>query len=119
MPIILKVIIIMIVVFLFMFFWSKLIITLLSFGEEVDKPYLRERFGTIMWHSSDKDGIYLGSYNDPDAVDHIYCYNPKAEAHSKIYLKLAKSWEDCSNWYGAVIFREGAWVREREKYDWD
>ena len=63
-----------------------------------DYPMLRERFGTILHHSSDKDGVYMGSYNDPTAVDHIYCYYPKAAANSKLLIKRQDN-GDCNDWY--------------------
>lgn len=99
---------------LFSIFWF-LMVKALFLPEPIEYPTLRERFGTIMWHSSDKDGVFQGSYNDPNAVDHTYCYYPKPETNSNLIIKRVDS-GDCSNWYGQVIFREGSWISEKEKY---
>ena len=84
----------------------------------MEYPHLKERLGTILWHSSDKDGVYQGSYNDPYAVDHNYCYYPKPEAETTLVIKRVDS-GDCSQWYGQIIIREGDWVSEQEKFQWD
>lgn len=84
----------------------------------MDLPFLRERFGTVMWHSSDKEGVYLGSYQDPNAQDHVYCYYPTEAAQSALMIKKVEKITDCQNWLGIAIFREGSWVSEREKYYW-
>lgn len=92
-------------------------------GEEF--PQLRARFGTIVYHSSDKDGIYQGSFNDPEAVEHTYCYAPKAETQyekkgGEYMLKRVDSfWECHQNWYGSFTAVEAPWASEREKIWWD
>lgn len=106
----------MIVLFIFFIFWGKFIHLIFNLGSS-DYPRLRERFGTVLWHSSDKDGIFLGSYNDPKAIDHNYCYYPK-NGSSKLIIQRIDS-DDCSNWYGQVILKEAEWVSEREKYYWN
>ena len=112
----LKVLFIFLIVLILWFLWGLIINFLFNTPHGKEFPQLKERFGTIMWHSNDKDGIYLGSFNDPNAVDHIYCYYPKGIAQSKIILKRQDN-GDCSDWYGQVIFREGSWVSEAQKYD--
>ena len=116
----LKVLLIFLIVLIFWFLWGKLIYFLfVDLGNRFSEaPMLKERFGTIMWHSNDKDGIYLGSFNDPNAIDHIYCYYPKASAKTNLIIKRQDN-GDCSNWYGQTVFREASWVSEREKYDWN
>lgn len=103
--------------FIFMALWGKLISWGLSFGTP-DYPYLRARFGTVLWHSSDSNGKFLGAYNDPTAVDHYYCYYPKTEAKSNIELKQVNNIGDCKDWYGAIAVREAGWTSEKEKYWW-
>ena len=114
----LKVFLIFLAILILWFLWGKLIYFLfVGLGNRFSEiPILKERFGTIMWHSNDKDGIYLGSFNNPNTVDHIYCYYPKASTNSKILIKRQDN-GDCSDWYGSVIFREGSWVSEIQKYD--
>lgn len=80
-------------------------------------PALRVRLGTMMSHSSDGLGRYAGAVDDPNGVDHTYCYYPKAPTQSKVLIKRQDN-GDCSDWYEKVIFREGWWVSEREKYWW-
>ncbi|MDO8576731.1 MAG: hypothetical protein Q7R82_00125 [Candidatus Daviesbacteria bacterium] len=80
-------------------------------------PSLRVGLGTMMSHSSDRLGRYAGAIDDPNGVDHTYCYYPKASAQSKVLIKRQDN-GDCSDWYGKVIFREGWWVSEREKNWW-
>ena len=90
---------------LFYVLWVKIII-FLSIPAESDYPMLRARLGTILHHSSDNLG-----------EAHTYCYYPKAEAESKVIIKKQSS-DDCSSWYGQVVFYEGRHVSEREKYWW-
>ena len=98
--------------------WILLVLKLFATPYSPDYPMLKERFGTILWHSSDKDGVYLGSYNDSLAVDHNYCYYPKPAANTTLILKRIDN-GDCSNWYGQVTFREAAWASEYHKYNWN
>lgn len=77
-----------------------------------ESPQLRARLGTILSHSSDKGG-----------EEHLYCYYPKGEAtysnkRGEYIIKRAQNLEDCRDWFGAVVFYEGAWVSEREKIWW-
>ena len=103
---------------LFFIGWGWLINYLFATPHLPDYPFLRERFGTIMWHSSDANGEFLGGYKDPQAIDHIYCYYPKGQAQSKIIIKRVDNMDDCRDWDGAVVFREAEWASEREKYWW-
>ncbi len=76
-----------------------------------DSPVLRARLGTILWHSSGKDG-----------PSHTYCYYPKGSTQytnkGGEYIIKREDSEDCSGWYGQVTFNEGYWVSEREKIWW-
>lgn len=85
-----------------------------SFELDSDSPKLRDRLGTVLSHSSDQNGVYQSAYQDPKAVDHIYCYYPKGTADSNLIL-VRKDDGDCSNYLGAVIIRESSWVSEEEK----
>lgn len=86
-------------------------------------PILRARFGTVMWHSSNANGEFLGAFKDPNAVDHTYCYYPKGgtmyQNKGGEYIIKRQDDNDCSGWHGQVTFREGAWVSEREKLWWN
>lgn len=86
--------------------WIIIIIFLLNLPIGPDYPIFRARFGTIMHHSSDNSG-----------KAHTYCYYPRSEARSNIILKRLDN-DDCSKWYGQVVFYEGQHVSEREKYWW-
>ena len=79
---------------------------LFSNSSEPEYPTLRARLGTILHHSSDRLG-----------VAHVHCYYPKAEAQSKVVIKRQDD-RDCSKWYGQIVFYEGWYVSEREKYWW-
>lgn len=87
-----------------------------------DTPELRARFGTIMWHSSDRNGRTGEAVADPGAVTHIYCYYPKGSTQypgkSGEYIIKREDSGDCTGWYGQAIFYEGSWVSEREKIWW-
>lgn len=102
---------------LFYALWVIMITSLFANSSELNYPILRARFGTIMHHSSDGLGEVGGAVYDPNAVAHIYCYYPKAEAESKLIIKRQDD-GDCSNWYGQIIFYESSYVSEREKYWW-
>lgn len=100
--------------FLFLIVWYYLCFT--NFIEKdftnQDSPQLRARFGTILWHSSDKGG-----------EEHLYCYYPKGVAAypnkgGEYIIKRVEKMEDCKNWFGMATFNEGAWVSEREKIWW-
>ena len=85
-------------------------------------PQLRNRLGTILWHSSDKNGKTDGAIFDPNYVAHTYCYYPKG---STIYSNKAGEYiikredsGDCAGWLGKVIFHESFWVSEKEKIWW-
>lgn len=88
--------------------WLVIVIFLFTIPAETpDYPMLRAGFGTIMHHSSD----------DLGGAVHTYCYYPKAEANSKLVIKRQDD-SDCSQWYGEILFYEGSYVSEREKYWW-
>lgn len=84
-------------------------------------PALRARFGTIVYHSSDKDGVFQGSYNDPNSVEHTYCYYPKGSTQypnkgGEYIIKLVEDPLECSrDWYGSFTAQEGSWISEKEK----
>lgn len=83
-------------------------------------PYLRTRLGTILYKSSTppKDPAYIST------VEHIYCYYPSENVSfqnkgGEYIIKRVDSYQDCSGWHGATVFREGAWVSEVEKLWWN
>ena len=86
-------------------------------------PYLRVRFGTIMWHSADAKGIPSAAFYDPNAASHTYCYYPKGETSyenkSGEYIIKREDDGNCEGWLGQAIFYEGSWVSEREKIWWN
>lgn len=86
-------------------------------------PQLRARFGTILSHSSDRNGRAGEAMYDPNSVPHNYCYYPKgATQYSNMggeYIIKREDSGDCKGWYGQVIFYEGSWVSEREKIWWN
>ncbi len=88
-----------------------------------ESPQLRARLGTILWHSSDKNGKTGGAVSDPNAVAHTYCYYPKGDTtypnKSGEFIIKREDKADCSGWYGQAIFHEGSWVSEREKIWWN
>lgn len=83
-------------------------------------PSLRARFGTIIWHSEDKDGVLNAAVG---AELHTYCYYPSSDANfqnkgGEYILRRVKNYKECNNWYGIVELRESYWVSEREKIWW-
>lgn len=84
-------------------------------------PELRARFGTVMWHSEDSNGI-LDASIDPEL--HTYCYYPSSGVSyplkgGEYILKRVKNYQSCNGWYGIVELKESYWVSEREKLWWD
>ena len=84
-------------------------------------PALRARLGTIIYHSSDKDSVFQGSFNDPNSVTHTYCYYPKGSTQypnkgGEYILKQVEDPLECSrDWYSSFTAQEGSWVTEKEK----
>lgn len=95
------------------YLWIGFVSFILKSGPE--SRVLRARLGTVLWHSSDENGVYRAAYQNLEAVDHTYCYYPKGAAASHVML-MRKDDGDCSNYMGEAIIRESAWVSEREKY---
>ncbi|QQG43060.1 MAG: hypothetical protein HYW45_02505 [Candidatus Daviesbacteria bacterium] len=95
--------------------WIVLVSQLFNPAPESNYPFLRTRLGTILHHSSDMNGVYLGAYLNPEAQDHIYCYYPKFAGH---LIQRVSQLSDCQNFAGAVIIRESAWVSEDQKFWW-
>ena len=98
---------------IFLVFWYYLSY-LIFFHKDLsvgDSPELRARLGTILSHSSDRNGL-----------SHTYCYYPKGSTQYSNkggeYIIKREDNGDCSGWYGKVIFNEGGWVSEREKIWW-
>lgn len=87
----------------------------------VEFPTLRARLGTIIYHSSDANGVYEGAFNDPNAEEHTYCYYPKgstqyAQKGGEYIIKRVNSFWECNEgWYGSFTAREGWWITEKEK----
>ena len=102
---------------IFWFSWIKLI-SFLFMSTSIEYPSLRARLGTVLSHSSDGNGQFLGAIYDSNAHIHNYCLYPKPEANAKVILERRDN-EDCSKWYGQLIFYEGWWVSEIEKFWWD
>ena len=110
---------------IFLTFWfSTCYFAFIKKSEPSEFPLLRARLGTIIYHSSDANGVYEGALNDPNAVWHTYCYYPKGstqyENKSGEYLiKRADSFWECNEgWYGSFMAKEGWWVSEKEKIWW-
>lgn len=85
-------------------------VCLFAFLIPKDSSYavLKDRFGTILWHSSDKWG-----------QESVYCYYPKNNAQfdrggERILIKV-KSFTDCHNFFGTVIIHEPFWMSEKDK----
>ncbi len=83
-------------------------------------PILRSRFGNIMWHSEDADGVFQGNLT---GNSHLYCYYPKAKAlysdkSGEYIIKRAEKITECDNFYGLVSLQEDYWVSEKEKIWW-
>jgi hypothetical protein len=91
--------------------------------QSADSPELRSRFGTILWHSSDRNGRTSEAMYDPKSVTHTYCYYPMGSTtynnKSGEYIIKREDNGDCTGWYGAAIFHEGDWVSEKEKIWWN
>lgn len=87
-----------------------------------NSPQLRARLGTILWHSSDRNGRTDEAIYDPNSVAHTYCYYPKGSTQyfnkSGEYIIKREDSGDCSGWLGQAIFYEGYWVSEKEKIWW-
>ncbi|OGE31635.1 hypothetical protein A3C59_01890 [Candidatus Daviesbacteria bacterium RIFCSPHIGHO2_02_FULL_36_13] len=64
---------------------------------------LKDRFGTTIWHTSDKGGD-----------EAIYCYYP-AEFKNYVFKKVGHL-DDCENWYGVAVLYEGKYATEINKY---
>lgn len=82
-----------------------LIFRMLAVSSESSKEtiQLKDRFGTTIWHTSDKGGD-----------EAVYCYYP---AQFKDYvLKKVKGLDDCKGWYGIAILNEGKYATEKNKY---
>lgn len=99
-------------------FYLVIMFVFFPFESDLESPMLRARLGTVLWHSSDQNGIYQAANQDYLAVDHVYCYYPKSAAASGLIL-VRKDDGDCSNYLGEAIIHESPWVSEREKYWWD
>ena len=74
-----------------------------------DTLMLRDRFGTTIWHTSDRGG-----------VPHVYCYYPGKEigyspSTGKYVLKRVDTLSDCNGWLGMTILYESPEVSEKEK----
>lgn len=93
-----------------------LVSKLFNFSPSEEYPMLRTRLGTILHHSSDQNGVYLGAFRDPKAVDHIYCYYPKSNDNQLI--QRANNLSECQNFAGTVIIHEPSWVSEYQKFWW-
>ena len=93
-------------------------------SELTEFPALRARFGTIVYHSSNANRVYEGAFNDPNAVNHTYCYYPKESTQYQgksgeyIIKRVDSFWECNEGWYGSFTAREGWWVSEKEKIWW-
>lgn len=96
--------------------WVILITKLLNFAPPEEYPTLRTRLGTVLHHSSDINGVYLGAYKNSAAVDHIYCYYPKGKVGKVI--KQAQKITDCAEFFGTLVIREPGWVSEYQKFWW-
>jgi hypothetical protein len=113
----------LVVIFLFAWYFFAYNLFIYKDEEVGDSPQLRARLGTILWHSSDKDGKTGDAASDPTAVAHTYCYYPKS---STIYTNKGGEYiikrtddGDCSGWMGEAVFHEGSWVSEKEKIWWN
>lgn len=103
---------ILLIIFLLGWYYFSYQIFFNKNNEVGDSPQLRTRLGTILWHSSDRNG-----------PPHIYCYYPKGSTQysnkSGEYIMKREDNGDCSGWYGEAIFNEGSWVSEIEKIWWN
>jgi hypothetical protein len=87
---------------------------------DIRYPILRDRFGTILTHSSDP---IPNAKSLTDRREHLYCYYPSSQAQYKnkageFILMRAANIEDCQDFYGMASFKESPWVSEREKIWW-
>lgn len=107
---------------IFYIFWVKFIIFIFMPGGS-EYPSLRNRLGTIMWHSADRNGRTDEAMYDPKAETHVYCYYPKSNVvftnkEGRYLIKRIDNIDACKDWFGISIFYEGSWVSEREKIWW-
>ncbi len=113
----------LVIVFIFAWYFLAYQLFILKDDEVGDSPQLRARFGTILWHSSDRNGKTYDAMNDPNSEAHTYCYYPKSSTtysnKSGEYIIKRQDDGDCSGWYGEAIFHEGSWVSELEKIWWN
>ncbi len=90
--------------------------------EAGDSPQLRARLGTILWHSSDKNGRTNEAVLDPNSTAHTYCYYPKGSTQYSSkggeYIIKREDGGNCEGWHGQAVFHEGSWVSEKEKIWW-
>lgn len=88
-----------------------------------DSPQLRARLGTILWHSSDRNGETNDTTYYPKPVAHTYCYYPKGSTQysnkSGEYIIKRVDDDNCDGWYGQAVFYESYWVSEKEKIWWN
>ncbi len=93
----------MIKIFFILFLSLWYYICYISFIEphgEADNS-LKERLGTILWHSSDYGG-----------EEHVYCYYPKK---GNVIIKRVQKIDECGDFLGIAIFYEGSLVTEKDK----
>lgn len=92
--------------FLIGFYYCLIYLSFINPPSNGNEPILRDRFGTTIWHTSDKGG-----------EEHIYCYYPGQNVIERDYiLKRVKKLSDCHGWYGTAILYEGEGATEKEKY---
>ncbi len=112
----------LLLLFLFIWYYLSNLIFIHKNTEIEDSPQLRARLGTILSHSSDRNGRSGEAIFDPNATAHTYCYYPKGATQysnkSGEYIIKRQDDGDCKGWYGMAIFHEGSWVSEREKIWW-
>lgn len=76
-------------------------------------PRLRHRLGTILYLSDTEGSAF-----------HYYCYYPKSSAvfnqkSAEYLIKRVGNYQDCQDWYGISLYKEGSWVSEIEKIWWN
>lgn len=73
-------------------------------------PILRQRIGTILWHSFDGTKV-------EDTAWHTYCLwpDPITAQRDQVYILKRKDQSDCAGFKQKVWLGEGYWVSEREK----
>lgn len=99
--------------FLATFYYSLFYSNLVYKAPIEEFPSLRDRLGTILWHST-----------GTEKNAHVYCYYPTSKENYKnkggeYIIKRADSINDCEGWLGAALFNEPKWVSEREKIWWN